>query len=171
MCSGPWRTDLQCTNHVDQTPAKDELSQPSPKHLTLAAGAAHGAGGWQWGWGSPCVSAGKGWPCRADKFHFLYSQRIPGAPLAGSVGIAGEPRSIWSVRLGTGKESELSAEQRLLWKSPRRLLLALRERKISLLFLLSRAEETEAVRTDLCINTHIFHSRINTHGIFCYCNI
>lgn len=131
----------------------------------------HGAGGWQWRLDSPCVSAGKGCSFRADKCHFLYRQRIPRARLAGSMERAGEPRSIWSVMLGTWKESVLSAEQRLLWKSPRRLLLALGEGKSLLLFLLLKAEETEAVHTDLGINTHIFHSRINTRGIFCYCII
>lgn len=149
MCSGPWRTDLQCTNHVDQTPVKDELSQLSLKHLTPAAGATHDAGGWQRGLGSPCVSTGTGCLFRADESHFLYRQRIPGAPLAGGVGRAGGPSSIWSVMLGTGKESALSAEQRLLWKSLRRLLLALREGKILLLFLLSKAEEIEAVHTEI----------------------
>lgn len=57
---------------------------------------------------------GKGCSFRADKFHFLYSQRIPGALLAGSVRRAGEPSSICTVILGRGRESVLSAEQRLL---------------------------------------------------------
>lgn len=60
----------------------------------------------------------------------------------------------------------LHAEKRLLRKSRRRLVLALREGKILLLFLLSKAEEIEAVHIYVYIHTHIFHSRRNKHTEF-----
>lgn len=45
-------------------------------------------------------------------------------------------------------------------------MLALREGKSLLLFLLLKTEEIEAVHTDLCINTHIFSTAELTHMEF-----
>lgn len=82
MYSGPWRTVPPCTNHVDQTPAKEDLGQLSPKHLAPATRAAHGTGGAQRGRSSPYISARAGCLFRADQSLFPYSELIPGAPAA-----------------------------------------------------------------------------------------
>lgn len=83
------------------------------------------------------------------------------------MGRAGGPPSTWSVTLRTGKE-EIGAlcREGTPQKITEKVILALREGKILLLFLLSKAEGIEAVHIYVYIHTHIFHSRRNKHTEF-----
>lgn len=162
MYSGPWRTVPRCTNHVDRTPAKEDLGQLSPKHLTPAIRAAHGTGGHSEDEAARTSPRGLGVysgltrPFSPRASEFLGRQRR---------GKVGGTRQHWERDAGDREGTGDVCRERSPLTGTERVIACLEGRKDLLLFLFLKAEEVEAVH--MYIPAHkFFHSRRNKHTEF-----